>query len=224
MKITFTKILFFILVTIIFGCNPTENPKRIFSDSSSNNVEAKENTTHKELGERFSIVGDFNGDGITDNIYESYISSLSNKEAYKVPDNQDWYRNIEMIVKQKPVTRIFSNIPNIDTFVVTKEPQQIGLFHFRNLGDLNEDGKDEIGFAINWADYSNLNTYHIVTIVNQRFKEILSFKINEMICFENSEELFDNNDFIKKVDNKTIKFKFYTDSATFEVGQFRFKN
>ena len=47
-------------------------------------------------------------------------------------------------------------------------------------------------------------------------------KINEMFCYEGSEELFDNKEFIQKIGNKTIKYKFYSDSATSNTGEYKF--
>ncbi len=222
MRNTTNTILFGLFIATIFSCNQTDNNKNIPVDSLSISNQADTNSFHKEFGDRYSIVGDFNGDRKVDTVFESYISSLTNKETYKKQNTVDWENNLDLIIKKLPVTRLYASIPTVDTFIVTKEAQQIGLFHFRNLGDLNEDGKDEIGYAINWSDNSNLNHYHIVSIINNKFKEIFSFNINEMFCYESSEELFDNKEFIQKIGNKTIKYKFYSDSATNNTGEYKF--
>lgn len=222
MRNTTNTILFGLFIATIFSCNQTDNNKNIPVDSLSISNQADTNSFHKEFGDRYSIVGDFNGDRKVDTVFESYISSLTNKETYKKQNTVDWENNLDLIIKKLPVTRLYASIPTVDTFIVTKEAQQIGLFHFRNLGDLNEDGKDEIGYAINWSDNSNLNHYHIVSIINNKFKEIFSFNINEMFCYEGSEELFDNKEFIQKIGNKTIKYKFYSDSATNNTGEYKF--
>jgi len=224
MKTIIIMTIFALFIMTIFSCIQTDNNKTITVDSLSISNQTDTNSLRKEFGDRYSIVGDFNGDDKVDTIYESYISSLTNKETYKKQNNKDWENNLDLIVKQLPVTRLYTSIPKVDTFIVTKEVQQIGLFHFRNLGDLNEDGKDEIGYAINWADNSNLNSYHIVSIIDNKFKEVFSFRINEMLCYEGSEDLFDNKEFIQKTGSKTIKYKFYSDSATFETGEYKFKN
>ena len=222
MRNTTNTILFGLFIATIFSCNQTDNNKNIPVDSLSISNQADTNSFHKEFGDRYSIVGDFNGDRKVDTVFESYISSLTNKVTYKKQNTVDWENNLDLIIKKLPVTRLYASIPRVDTFIVTKEAQQIGLFHFRNLGDLNEDGKDEIGYAINWLDNSNLNHYHIVSIIDNKFKEIFSFNINEMFCYEGSEELFDNKEFIQKIGNKTIKYKFYSDSATNDTGKYKF--
>jgi len=221
MRNSTNTILFGLFIATIISCTRNGNNKTSSELTLSINKNADTNSI-KEFGDRYSIVGDFNGDKMVDTVFESYISSLTNKETYKKQNTVDWEKNIDLIVKKLPVTRLYASIPTVDTFIVTKEAQQIGLFHFRNLGDLNEDGKDEIGYAINWSDNSNLNHYHIVSIIDNKFKEIFSFEINEMFCYEGSEGLFDNKEFIQKIGNKTIKYKFYSDSATNNTGEYKF--
>lgn len=221
MRNSTNTILFGLFIATIISCTRNGNNKTSSELTLSINKNADTNSI-KEFGDRYSIVGDFNGDKMVDTVFESYISSLTNKETYKKQNTVDWEKNIDLIVQKLPVTRLYASIPKVDTFIVTKEAQQIGLFHFRNLGDLNEDGKDEIGYAINWSDNSNLNHYHIVSIIDNKFKEIFSFEINEMFCYEGSEGLFDNKEFIQKIGNKTIKYKFYSDSATNNTGEYKF--
>ena len=171
--------------------------------------------------ERLSIIGDFDGDKIKDTIFESYISSLTKRECPKSFDTEDFEKDIELIINQKPITRIYSNIVGIDTLIVSTETQQTGIDWFSNLGDLNADGTEEFGYIINWADYSNINTFHIMTIKGKYFKELLTFKVNESINLE-TENLIDEKFLIKPVDKKTIEFQFYSDSATVETGRHKF--
>lgn len=171
--------------------------------------------------DRFSIVGDFNGDGSVDTLYESYISSITKLELEKVPDYNDFERNIELTIQNKPLTRIYSNLVGVDTLNVTKEYQQSGLRNFMCLGDLNSDNHDEFGFMINWADYSNLNTFHIYSLKGNTFKNIFSFRMNEYVNFD-SDNLFQDGTFIRAVGNKTIEYKFYSDSATIETARHTF--
>jgi hypothetical protein len=220
----------YLLMSLLFGffaiyfssCNQQENQGNPSKETSSYKTSKDSSVAKTEFGERFSIVGDFNGDKIVDTVYESYISGITNQETNKIWDNQDWENNITRIINNRPVTRLYSSIRAIDTFTVTKEAQQIGLFHFRNLGDINNDGKDEIGYAIKWADNSNLNKYHIIGLHNNSFKELFSFEINETLLYDNQEGLFDNGELIKQKDEKIILYKFLTDSATIETGEHTF--
>ncbi len=223
MKNFFCILLLGTIASFFSGCNSQEDSGKSSVDSVLQTTANDTNIIKAEFGERFSIVGDFNGDKTIDTLYESYISSLTNKETNKILDNQDWEHNIDLIINNHPITRLYSNIPGVDTFTVTKEAQQAGLYHYRNLGDINNDGREEIGYAIKWTDNSNLNRYHIIELRNNKFEELFSFQINEALLIDNQEGLFDNGELIKQKGNKTIFYKFQSDSATIETGEHKFE-
>ncbi|UAY52409.1 hypothetical protein [Ferruginibacter albus] len=133
---------------------------------------------YSKFGKRLSITGDFNGDKIIDTVYESYISSLTGKETSKIMDSVDWENNIKLVIKKLPISRLYTSIPNVDTFIVIKG-SQCGLTLFKNLGDMNNDGKDEIGYCVDWADLSLSNTFHIIELKKNSFEEIACIPINE---------------------------------------------
>jgi hypothetical protein len=170
-------------------------------------------------GDRLKISGDFDGDGIIDTVHESYISSLTGRETYKTMDSTDIERNIELTIANKPEARIYSTINLADTFTLTKEAQQSGIFGFENLGDLNNEKGDELGYIIDWTDFSNMNSYHILTMSkDKKWKELFNFPINESVNFED-ENLFKNKSLILKEGNGIIKYKFYSDTASVEEGR-----
>lgn len=47
----------------------------------------------------------------------------------------------------------------------------------KNEGDLTGDGTDEVSYVVNWADWSNMNTWHIMSYKNKAWKELYSFPI-----------------------------------------------
>lgn len=203
-----------LLLSILTACDTGSGQQK------TTNI-ASESTTQvipppMKIDDRFSIVGDFNGDNVQDTIFESYISSLTNTECPKTPDSVDYDKNVELIMNQKPVTRLYSSIKDIDTFIVTTGHQQIGIYLFSNLGDINDDGSDEFGYIIDWADYSNLNTFHVMTLRGKQFKELMSFKINESVSLD-PDNLIDGKFLIKPTGPKTIEYRFYSDSATVET-------
>ena len=99
MRNTTNTILFGLFIATIFSCNQTDNNKNIPVDSLSISNQADTNSFHKEFGDRYSIVGDFNGDRKVDTVFESYISSLTNKETYKKQNTVDWENNLDLILK-----------------------------------------------------------------------------------------------------------------------------
>ncbi len=221
MKTIFCTLLF--SLSILYSCVGTDKKKVSDTDSLGADIKSISPGLKSNTDDRYSIIGDFNGDKIPDTLFESYISALTNSETTKIPDSNNWENNISLIIKNKPITRLYTNLRGIDTFVVSVAPQQSGLFHFRNLGDLNADGKDEIGYAIQWADYSNINTYYVITLDGKRFIPIMDFRINEALLYDHQEGLFENNELIKPKDASGFWYKFYSDSASVEIGEYTFR-
>ena len=188
-----------ILIILSVSCNQKTNEN--LSKAKS------EKLIVSKLDERYSIVGDFNGDKIDDTIFESYQNSETKKEINKIHDSLDWDNDLELTVKNKPISILYSNDKSIDKLITSNHSQQKGVYLFSNLGDINEDGKDEFGYAIDWADFSSSNTYHIMTLDKNKFVEIFSFPIHETMSII-PENQFDSEKLILKVSKKTIKYKF----------------
>jgi hypothetical protein len=164
--------------------------------------------TRYRTGYRIQISGDFNGDGKTDTIYESYISALTGAETYKDMDSIYWEENVVAIMKNKPISRFYTNIRGVDTFIVNKDSQQRGTWLLENLGDVYGGKGDELGYVVNWADYSNTNTYHIITLLNGKWRELYQFDINEAVNYQ-PENLFDSTSIIKPLEHGKIRHKYF---------------
>lgn len=170
-------------------------------------VEKNEKSIVSKLDERLSIVGDFDGDKIQDTIFESYQNYRTKKEINKIHDSLDWDNDLELTVKNKPISILYSNIKSIEQLIITQNYQQKGVYLFSNLGDINDDGKDEFGYAVDWADFSSLNTYRIMTINKNKFVEIFNFPIHETMSTI-PENQFESNKLVVKISDKTIKYKY----------------
>ncbi len=209
-----------LLVIIAWGCDTPANKKNTRPvDTTKSLVIVNKKSDQKIFGERLKLPGDFNGDGKIDTVFESYISKLTGKEDFKILDSTDWESNVDLIIENKPISRLYFDIEATDTFIVTKEPQQTGISLLENLGDLNGDKGDELGYIIKWADESNLNTYHIITLTNEKkWKELFSFPINESVNYE-TENLLEGKFILMKIGPNKIKYKYYSDSASVEQGE-----
>jgi hypothetical protein len=194
------KLLISTIFLILFiSCNEKSN--------ESLPIEKSEKPIILKLDMRYSIVGDFNGDKIEDTIFESYQNSITKKEINKIHDSLDWDNDLELTVKNKPISILYSNNKSIDKLTASKHYQQKGVYLFSNLGDINEDGKDEFGYAIDWADFSSTNTYHVMTLDKNMFVEIFNFPIHETMSVI-PENQFDSKKLVLKVSKKTIKYKY----------------
>ncbi|MFC4263981.1 hypothetical protein ACFOWM_13910, partial [Ferruginibacter yonginensis] len=174
------------------------------------------------FGYRFIISGDFDGDGKKEKLVEHYYSALDNKETNKFYDSLSEYEQlVELTIKKKPFSFVLSDNIIIDTLHISFGGQLLGLAYLKNEGDLNGDGTDEVSYVVNWADWSNLNTWHLVTYKNRMWTELYSFPIwdwqlpnlpktfNQIELFELEQKIINTtNDTInKKIEKELSNFK-----------------
>jgi hypothetical protein len=230
-------ILFFVL-TLLFSCDSstkkTQEEKMVplidtlqqDSSKTRNPMEETLNTIPKNikpvLGYRFILSGDFDGDGKKEKLIEHFYSGLDNKETNKFYDSlSDYDQLVALTVKKEPFSFVSSDNNLIDTLHISSDGQLLGLSYLKNEGDLNGDGTDEVSYVVNWADWSNLNTWHLVTYKNKKWTELYSFPIwdwqlpdlpetfNQYGLFGLEQKIINTtNDTInKRIDKKLIDFK-----------------
>jgi hypothetical protein len=204
------------------------------------------------LGYRFIIEGDFDGDGKKEKLVEHYFSKIDNQESPKYYENSPEYGDfVFLVTEKKPFSFVLSDNPKIDTLIISDNPQLLGLAFMKNEGDLNGDGTDEISFVIDWADWTNLNTWQIYTYQDKKWKSIYSFPIWEFqlpdlpatfnqyglfgteskgtispdcpIVKEQVEALKNFKGLVEKVKTKVIKVTYRTDDAEEKVKKVRLK-
>lgn len=172
--------LFFLLV-VFCACQPTvsessSTPSKLTIDSSdtSNQVD----TLTPIWGYRFVIEGDFNGDGQQDTLVEHFKNKISNKETHKFYEEVEYdldYQYYNYDKRQVYTTLESTNgkvLPLIRGFI-------LGFSWLETIGDVDNNGTDEIGFVFNNADASNLNHYYIYTLRDSGWVELHSFGIRE---------------------------------------------
>lgn len=129
-------------------------------------------------GYRFTIKGDFDGDGKKETLTEHYMSLAERQETNKFYDSLPEYDQlVALTIKKRPYSFVAANKSAVDTLRISSDPQMLGLSYLKNEGDLDGDGGDEVSYVVNWADYSSANTWHIVSYKNKHWKELYSFAI-----------------------------------------------
>ena len=132
------------------------------------------------FGYRFVISGDFDGDGREDTLTEHYISSLDGRETNKFYDNlEDYGQQVALTVHKQPVSFVTSNSKSIDTLLISRDFQLLGLLYLKNEGDLDGDGADELSYVVNWAAWSSVNTWYLMSYKNHKWVELYSFTIRD---------------------------------------------
>jgi len=100
-----------------------------------------------------TITGDFNGDGKIDSLMVENYDSLSQKYPDDMEDN-----GFNFIFSDKKIPKLHV-IGTLD-------------YTIKNEGDLNGDGKDEIGFLYGWG-VSGCRTYQVFTLKNNKWINII---------------------------------------------------
>ena len=135
-------------------------------------------TVSPVYGYRFMIKGDFDGDQKDDTLREHFMSQLDNQESPKfyrnLPDYDDL---VDTSVKKEPLSYVSSSNKRIDTLFVAAGGQLLGLSYLKNEGDLDGDDRDEVSYVVNWADWSSMNTWHIVSYKNGQWINLYSFSM-----------------------------------------------
>ncbi|MBK7213675.1 MAG: hypothetical protein IPH88_10370 [Bacteroidales bacterium] len=127
--------------------------------------------------ERKSISGNFRGEGTIDTLREVVLSKVDHQEIIYTW-NMDYDSLVALTVLSKPVCSLQSH--NLKPLLIQTDTWQLfGLSYLKNEGDLNNDGRDELGLVIDWADWSIINTYHLYTYSKKGWKEILNFEIRD---------------------------------------------
>ncbi len=124
------------------------------------------------------VVGDFDGDKKTDTIYQHNFSNLERKEIDFAPNpmKTDWEEVVKWFYNQEADVTLTLNKKNSKILHLGTAQ---GLYCLINIGDNNNDVKDEIAFVIDKLDDSRTNTCKIYTLCNGKWQLLKEFGILE---------------------------------------------
>lgn len=145
------------------------------SDSMKMKVENLLKNAKSEMGYRFIICGDFDGDNKIDTLKERYTDSLMKKEVPKYYANIDYFDIIDICFYY----RYESFLEHTKHTIENVDGGALGVHYVENCGDINFDGKDEVLVVAQRADMSNLNQAIIYSLINNHWKEIYRINIWE---------------------------------------------
>lgn len=128
-------------------------------------------------GYRFTVTGDFDGDGRTDTLRERYLHAETGEEIDKYVQTEKEVR--ESSAGQRTRTLIVSVGGHLKSLTADEGMQSIGLAFLKNEGDLDGNGTDELSFVMNWGDMSSVNRYHVYTYRDTGWAELFNFMMHE---------------------------------------------
>ncbi|MFD1602889.1 hypothetical protein ACFSJW_24675 [Flavobacterium artemisiae] len=210
------KILNLILLLLFFSC--AKNDKKTHSNNkhTASVLKNTEIETFHKLRKLF-CVGDFDGDGKRDTIFQYNFSKLKKEEIINAPDpaKNEWENVIKWFMDQDSDVYLAFNKKKLDTLHLGTAQ---GLYCLINIGDNNLDGRDEIALVVDNLDFSNLNSCKIYSICKGKWLELKQFNINESAfdIVEDAQTTFSNiPDYLEKKDDKW----YYTDNLENEKMQ-----
>lgn len=183
-------VLFLIL---LLSCTTSRNPE-LATDTSKANALDRNQTHDRNMAqtsnlpleskmplrklENLWVIGNFDDDTKQDTLFEHSFSNLLQTEMDSVADpfQADWDSVVKWYYKQDTDIYLSFNQTQHDTLHLGAG---IGLYFLINLGDLNKDGKDEIAVAVDYFDYSNLNSCKIYTLCKGKWQLMKQFDIFE---------------------------------------------
>lgn len=175
---------FFITLLIILCCFSCNNKQQYKPDE---NVQTSEKDSTTNLSESFlpdstllSITGDWNGDGIEERLTECYFSKRLNKSVIApcFSDTiEDFMDMVGEAVKLDPRVYLISENNKLDTLIVSNYEyyQTFGIAYLKNMGDMDGDRCEELGYVEHLAQMSSLTTFHIAKYKNNKWTELFSF-------------------------------------------------
>lgn len=159
-----------------------------------------------------NILGDFDGNGIKEELKETLYSSITKTSIDALP-RIGYDSIVDFVYDLKPILSLKSTNKKIPNLELTKKTS-FGLFFIKNEGDLNGDGTDEISVVIDWADWSQCNSCFIYSLQKNRWVKLGQFEVREWQLERNN----NFNGFIVK--NKAGEFEALTfDAEMIEINQ-----
>jgi hypothetical protein len=192
-------------LTLILGLLSCSSQTEKTVDNSTISKTADNNIKLHKLEKRF-VVGDFDGDGKQDTIFQHNFSRLTKNEfEYSAdPFQNDWDTVVKWFYDQDANLYLTINKRNKDTLNLGTAQ---GLYCLINIGDNNADGKDEIALVIDYLDFSRVNSCKIYTLCNDKWTLLKQFGVHEGSFDFTTDKapIFDNiKDFLEKQNGKWV--------------------
>lgn len=160
----------------LISCNETSSTTKNVKEESietANVIEKDTNSLEIEESYYFKVVGDFDGDKQIDTLNEQFL--VDGKNVNKQFKNLGYEEQVATLIERNATV----NLEGKGFQKLQLGTNSFGLLLLENVGDLDGDGKDEIGLALNYADFSNLNSYFIYSYSNNAWVKRLQTNLHE---------------------------------------------
>lgn len=168
------KQIFCILIFVLLSCN--SHSYKVVDNSTFFRVADKKVKLHKL--DKLFVIGDFDGNGKQDTIFQHNYSRLTKSEIeYSAdPFQNEWDTVVKWFYEQDADLFLTMNSSNKDTLHLGTAQ---GLYCLINIGDNNADSKDEIALVVDYLDISRINSCKIYTLCNDKWTLLKHFGVQE---------------------------------------------
>jgi len=166
------KHLLFIVLCITISCSKKISP----APDPAQLQNPKDTITYLPVS-TLSITGDFDGDGKQDILYQFLADSTGNR-VEKIPEfeNETWEEIVDYYAQRGYYTALSVKRNPTDTLGFGFSQ---GFYCLINIGDLNNDKRDEIAVVPDKMDFSRHNYCYIYSLCNATWKELIRFNVHE---------------------------------------------
>jgi len=125
-----------------------------------------------------TLTGDFDGNGTFDTLVQINFSRLwqANLDSFPDPYKMPWDSVVAWFYDMESEVLVFAKNLQVDTLNLGLA---IGLYCLINVGDVNDDGADDIAIVVDVCDYSRINFCRIYSLCGNAWQEVKSFAIHE---------------------------------------------
>jgi hypothetical protein len=165
-------LLFISILCIAMSCS-----NKIITVSVSTKVKNPKDTITYVPVSTLSITGDFDGDGKQD-FLNQFLADSTGSRVDKIPafENETWEEIVDYYSRSGYYTALC--VKQIPTDTLSFGFSQ-GLYCLINVGDLNNDRRDEIAIVPDKVDFSRHNYCYIYTLCNATWKNLFVFSVHE---------------------------------------------
>jgi hypothetical protein len=117
------------------------------------------------------IGADLNGDKKIERVYIDVISEITNRHLDSLSYDGSYDDYIKQFEKIKPRIIVKSN-HRIPDLVVNDDPDILRPMSIGNLGDLDDDGSDEIGYVLERIELEKTDSMCILSLKNRKWYRI----------------------------------------------------
>jgi len=210
-----------IVVTLLSFSTPLSCQNETVSSKKEDTKKVDSTDTTKvydiEKIQTYTLDGDFDGDREKERLTSKLISSKLQTEIKQIQYPKNNYDHVVFMVSDSLEAYLEIQSKNLRPLIINRIHQILGLYKLVNIGDIDNNGSDEIALIVAWADWSNMNNCSIYSYCQGKWVEKLSIPIHETSINFEKKETEKIEGILEKIDGKWTYWIYNNDSGKNEA-------